>query len=106
MVGETISYYKILSKLPEYIGTSGDGGMSSLIQKYNNLIDLQIRLMRILDPKLYGTDVPTFNSPLHGDLKATRFAGGRLVLQKNGGQTAEGGGIVHDWEKYFTLPNH
>jgi hypothetical protein len=44
------------------------------------LIDHQIRLRRILDPKLYGTDVPAFNPPLCGELKATRFAGGRLLI--------------------------
>jgi hypothetical protein len=33
----------------------------------------------VLDPKLGGTDVPTFNPPLCGELKATRSAGGRLV---------------------------
>jgi hypothetical protein len=32
-----------------------------------------------LDPKLVGTDMPTFNSPLCGELKVTRFAGGRLL---------------------------
>ena len=30
-VGKTISFYKIIEKLPEYIGTSGEGVMSSLI---------------------------------------------------------------------------
>jgi hypothetical protein len=38
MIGQIVSHYKILVKLPPASGQVGAGGMSSLMQNYNSLI--------------------------------------------------------------------
>jgi hypothetical protein len=38
MIGQIVSHYKILVKLPPASGQVGEGGMSSLMQNYNSLI--------------------------------------------------------------------
>ena len=52
----------------------------------------------VLDPKLYGTDVPTFNPPLCGELKATRSAGGRLLFRVSCWV------MGHRWKRFFSQP--
>ena len=47
MIGKTISHYKILEELPDFVGTSGEGGMPLIINTYNNLVHA---VLKVKDP--------------------------------------------------------